>query len=91
VVYCLRLKWIIENFKTFHCVQGDRVDGRSDTEIASWGVYNERPRKDGMGCSGTEIASWGVYNERPRNDGMVEVTRRLLRGEFIMRDLATTG
>jgi len=29
----------------------------SDTEIASWGVYNERPRNDGMEGSGTEIAS----------------------------------
>ncbi|MCL2063978.1 MAG: hypothetical protein FWG98_06360, partial [Candidatus Cloacimonetes bacterium] len=41
--------------------------------------------------SDTEIASRGDSSEGPRNDGRMVVTRRLLRGEIQVRDLATTG
>ncbi|MCL2065200.1 MAG: hypothetical protein FWG98_12650 [Candidatus Cloacimonetes bacterium] len=43
------------------------------------------------GGSDTEIAAGGVSWEGPRNDGLGVVARRLLRGEFHGRDLATTG
>ncbi|MCL2065416.1 MAG: hypothetical protein FWG98_13745 [Candidatus Cloacimonetes bacterium] len=63
----------------------------SDTEIASGGVSWKEPRNDGIEDSDTEIASGGVSWKEPRNDGWGIVTRRLLRGEFHGRILATTG